>query len=110
MGPKGGLRRVKVTAAAPAGASHGSRIDIWYIFIGRFWSLGLIYILGRRIAIIQDRRADAVICSNRDCDGVAPCCFRRDGPTLELLGAVPQGYRRFLVNAPPSVSELPNTE
>jgi len=41
MGPKVGLRRVKVTAAAPAGASHGSRIDIWYIFIGRFGLLGL---------------------------------------------------------------------
>ena len=48
-------------------------------WVARLLSLRLSYIQGRRIAILQDRRADAVICSNRDCDGAA-LRFRRNGP------------------------------
>jgi hypothetical protein len=65
---------------------------------------------GPRIAILHDRRADAVICSNWDCDGAVPR-FRCNGSATEkLLGTVPQRYRWFLVSAPPSVSKWANIE
>src|SRR6516162_11319586 len=65
---------------------------------------------GPCIAILHDRRADAVICANWDCDGAVPR-FRCNGSATEkLLGTVPQRYRWFLVSAPPSVSKWANIE